>query len=121
QNFDEAIGEVLKDPVRRTALADQTERFLDAFPAYRGISLDFEEVQDDAEDGYQAFIGDLYRRLHAKNLRLYVNTGVGADDSELKFLAGNSDAILLMNYDEHETESGPGPIAGQDWFTANLE
>jgi len=121
QNFDDAIGEVLKDPVRRNALLDQTEQFLEAFPAYRGISLDFEEVQDDAEDGYQAFIGGLYKRLHARNLRLYVNTGVSASDDELKFLAANSDAILLMNYDQHETESEPGPIAGQDWFIANLQ
>src|SRR5664279_4677860 len=121
QNFDDAIGEVLKDPVRRNALLDQTEQFLEAFPAYRGISLDFEEVQDDAEDGYQAFIGSLYNRLHARNLRLYVNTGVSASDDELKFLAANSDAILLMNYDQHETESEPGPIADQEWFIANLQ
>ncbi len=121
QNFDDGIGEVLKDPVRRNALLDQTDQFLQAFPVYRGISLDFEEVQDDAEDGYQAFIGGLYSRLHARKLKLYVNTGVSASDDELKFLAANSDAILLMNYDQHETESEPGPIAGQDWFIANLQ
>ena len=121
QDFNAAIGDILKDPDKRQALLDDTDRFLAAFPAYRGISLDFEEVPDDAEQGYQAFIGDLYSRLHAKNLRLYVNTGVSAPDQELKFLAANSDAILLMNYDQHETESEPGPIAGQDWFTANLE
>ena len=26
-----------------------------------------------------------------------------------------------MNYDQHETESDPGPIAAQDWFIANLQ
>ncbi|HVJ07158.1 MAG TPA: glycosyltransferase [Acidisarcina sp.] len=121
QNFDGAIGDILKDAGRRQSLLDDTMKFLSAFPAYRGISLDLEEVPDDAEDGYQAFIGDLYSQLHAKNLRLYVNTGVGASDDELKFLAANSDAILLMNYDEHEMESEPGPVAGQEWFTANLQ
>ena len=25
-----------------------------------------------------------------------------------------------MNYDQHEVESDPGPIAAQDWFIANL-
>ena len=25
-----------------------------------------------------------------------------------------------MNYDEHEVDSQPGPIASQDWFVANL-
>jgi peptidoglycan-N-acetylglucosamine deacetylase len=120
QDFDPAIGDVLKNPDKRQKLLDDTDKFLATFPAYHGISLDFEEVPDDAEAGYQAFIGDLYQRLHAKNLRLYVNTGVGATDQELKFLASNSDAILLMNYDEHELASDPGPIAGQEWFTRNL-
>src|SRR5450631_41615 len=111
QDFDPAIGDVLKDPAKRQSLIDQTMRFLVAIPAYHGISLDLEEVPDDAEAGYQTFIGDLYSRHHANNLRLYVNTGVGAEDQELKFLSANSDAILLMNYDQHETESDPGPIA----------
>ncbi len=26
-----------------------------------------------------------------------------------------------MNYDQHQTESGPGPIAAQDWFIDNLK
>ena len=26
-----------------------------------------------------------------------------------------------MNYDEHQTESEPGPIASQDWFLDNLK
>jgi len=25
-----------------------------------------------------------------------------------------------MNYDQHEIESQPGPVASQDWFVANL-
>ena len=25
-----------------------------------------------------------------------------------------------MNYDQHELESDPGPIASEDWFLANL-
>ena len=26
-----------------------------------------------------------------------------------------------MNYDQHQTGSGPGPIAAQDWFIDNLK
>ncbi len=36
-------------------------------------------------------------------------------------MADHSDGLLLMNYDEHQTDSGPGPIASQDWFTDNLK
>ncbi len=38
----------------------------------------------------------------------------------MKRIAANSDGIVLMNYDQHETNSDPGPIAAQNWFIANL-
>jgi hypothetical protein len=36
-------------------------------------------------------------------------------------IAANSDGIVLMNYDEHEANSDPGPVASQNWFVANLQ
>ena len=27
---------------------------------------------------------------------------------------------MIMNYDEHQATSAPGPVASQDWFMANL-
>ena len=41
--------------------------------------------------------------------------------SDLKPLAANSDGILLMNYDEHQVTSVPGPSPSQDWFIGNLQ
>ena len=58
--------------------------------------------------------------MHPRNLRLYVNVAVASSDSDLKTIAANSDGIVLMNYDEHQTNSDPGPIASQTWFVANL-
>ena len=66
-------------------------------------------------------MGELYNDLHAKNLRIYVDVEASADDWVMKALAKNSDGIILMNYDQHEEESGPGPIAAQDWFEGNLQ
>ena len=71
--------------------------------------------------GFNTLIHDLNQHLHARGLRLYVNTPVGDDDFNLRFLADNSDGLLLMNYDQHQTDSGPGPIAAQDWFVENLQ
>ena len=58
--------------------------------------------------------------MHARNLRLYVNAAVATSDSDLKTIAANSDGIILMNYDEHQTTSDPGPVASQTWFIGNL-
>ena len=54
-------------------------------------------------------IAALYDNFHARHLRLYVNTPVGDDDFDQKFIADHSDGVLLMNFDEHQTDSGPGP------------
>ena len=69
---------------------------------------------------YLGFIQELYGDLHARNLRLYVNVAAATEDEYLKQIAPNCDGIVLMNYDQHELESEPGPIAAQDWFLGNL-
>ena len=111
---------MLKDPGKSAALRQQIMRFLTAYPAYRGLSLDFESLPDDDEPAYLSFIQALYAEMHPRNLRLYVNVAVATSDDDLKTIAANSDGIILMNYDEHQTTSDPGPIASQDWFVGNL-
>ena len=64
---------------------------------------------------------ELYRALHTRGLRLYVNVEVAATDHELREVAANSDGLILMNYDEHQILSSPGPIASQEWFVGNLQ
>ncbi|MCU1322782.1 MAG: glycosyl transferase family 2 [Acidobacteriaceae bacterium] len=114
------VGEFLASETARANFLKQIDTFLAENPSYRGLSLDFEEIPSDAQAGYLALIVALYNDLHPRNLRLYVNTPVGDDDYNLKAIADHSDGILLMNYDQHQTESEPGPIASQDWFIDNL-
>ena len=120
QSWDAAVGDMLMDPDKRVALRQQIVRMLTALPAYHGISLDFESLPDQDTPGYLAFIKELYSDLHPRNLRLYVNVAASTPDPDLKAIASSSDGIVLMNYDQHEVESSPGPIASQDWFVANL-
>jgi peptidoglycan-N-acetylglucosamine deacetylase len=120
QEWDHSVAGMLKNPAARSNLEHQLATFLAANPSYRGISLDLEDLPDDAQPGYNSLIAELYSQMHPKSLRLFVNEGVGDDDSEYAELAKNTDGILLMNYDEHEETGGPGPIASQDWFENNL-
>ncbi len=121
QNFIPEIGNFLKNADARAHFRDQLDHFLAANPDYHGISMDFEEIPDDAQPGFKQLTAEIYQDFHAKGLRLYVNVPVGDDSFDLKFLADNSDGLLLMNYDQHQTESGPGPVAAQDWFIDNLK
>ena len=115
------VGGFLSSEAARTTFVQQIHTFLAANPTYRGISLDFEEIPTAAQPGFKALIAALYDDFHPRNLRLYVNTPVGDDDWDLKFMADHSDGLLLMNYDEHQSGGEPGPIASQDWFLDNLK
>jgi len=120
KSWDPAMGDVLADAGKRAALRAQIVRFFTAYPVYRGLSLDIENLADESLPAYQTFIQELYADLHPRNLRLYVNTSVGTTDGDLKSIAANSDGVILMNYDEHQSDSDPGPVASQDWFVGNL-
>jgi peptidoglycan-N-acetylglucosamine deacetylase len=115
------IGEFLSNPASRARFLTQVDLFLAANPSYRGLSLDFEEIPAEAQPGYMALLAALYSDFQPRKLKLYVNAPVGDDDFDLKYTADHSDGILLMNYDQHQTGSGPGPIAAQDWYLDNLK
>jgi cellulose synthase/poly-beta-1,6-N-acetylglucosamine synthase-like glycosyltransferase/peptidoglycan/xylan/chitin deacetylase (PgdA/CDA1 family)/spore germination protein YaaH len=115
------VGDFLSNETSRAKFVKQIHTFLAANPTYRGLSLDLEEIPTSAQPGYKALIAALYDDFHPRNLRLYVNTPVADDNFDLKYIADHSDGLLVMNYDEHQTESEPGPIASQDWFIDNLK
>jgi peptidoglycan-N-acetylglucosamine deacetylase len=115
------VGDFLKSDAARANFLKQLDTFLAANPNYRGLSLDFEEIPSEAQPGFKSLIAAIYDDFHPRHLRLYVNTPVQDDDYDLKFIADHSDGLLLMNYDQHQADSGPGPIASQDWFIANLK
>ena len=120
QSFDPAMGELLKNKDKRQEIRLQLQRLFTLFPGYHGLSFDVENLNEDANSAYLTFIEELYSDLHPRNLRLYVNVGVSTTPEDLKRISENSDGVVLMNYDEHELESQPGPVASQDWFIANL-
>ncbi len=121
QDFDPAFGALLQNADKRAALRRELVQFFAALPAYHGISLDFENLPEATVPDYMAFVQELYGDLHPRHLKIYVNVPVSMQDDYLKHLSAYSDGIILMNYDQHEIESDPGPIASQDWFLGNLQ
>ncbi|MHB1700122.1 MAG: glycosyltransferase [Acidobacteriaceae bacterium] len=115
------VGDFLNNPASTANFMRQVDRFLVADSRYRGLSLDFEDIPASAQPAYRNLIGTLYADLHSRNLRLYINVPVDDDDFDLSFMAAHSDGLMVMNYDQHQTDSVPGPIAAQDWFISNLK
>ena len=113
------IGAMFNSAAARAEFRRQTALFL-ASNRYSGLTLDFEGFPRAAQPGFRALVQELGADLHAKGMKLFVAVPVNDDDFSYKFLAGNSDGLILMNYDEHFQGGDSGPIASQAWFTKNL-
>jgi cellulose synthase/poly-beta-1,6-N-acetylglucosamine synthase-like glycosyltransferase/spore germination protein YaaH/peptidoglycan/xylan/chitin deacetylase (PgdA/CDA1 family) len=113
------IGDFLMDPAARQTFRTQLLLFL-ASDRFKGAALDFEEIPLKAQPGFLALIQELGQDLHPRGLRLYVNVPVNDKDYDYTKLAAAADGLVVMNYDQHQVTSAPGPVAAQDWFISNL-
>ncbi len=124
--FEPSVEAFLLNAAARDQFVQQIDKFLAANTGYRGITLDFQGIPADAYTSYGELVQSLYDDFHSRNLRLYVNVPVPSNAPkavglDLGFIADHSDGLVLMNYDQHMTDTEPGPVAGQDWFEANLQ
>ncbi|MGA8287292.1 MAG: polysaccharide deacetylase family protein, partial [Acidobacteriaceae bacterium] len=128
-NFDQLKGDfqsaiVEKFLMNRAAQArfeKQVMELLAANPRYHGIALDLEAIPEDAQPGYRKLVADLYAKMHPMHLRLYINVPVDDNTWDFKYYAAHTDGVIVMDYDQHEPSSDPGPVAGQEWFVRNLK
>ncbi|WP_260924432.1 glycosyltransferase [Novosphingobium sp. 9] len=88
---------------------------------WQGVTLDIENLPDNALPRYAAFLAKAHAKLQAANLGLSVTVPADAPVWYLKQLGKSVDHVMLMDYDQHWQGGTPGPIAAQDWFEENLE
>lgn len=113
------MAALLASPVaRRTLIQNVTEFAVEARQA--GIVVDFEEVPEESQPHFRQFAAELAASLHSAGLKLMIALPARDSDYDYQFFGKQSDAIILMNYDQHWLTSPPGPIAAQDWFLENL-
>src|SRR5258708_7174735 len=125
-NFDPArkqwltnIGQFLNDPSARQNFRSQLRLFL-ASDRFKGAALDFEEIRLKAQPGFRSLAEELGQGRHAPGQKLHIKVPCADEDHAYGRLAASSDGLVLMNYDQHQVTSAPGPVAAQDWFVANL-
>src|ERR1700687_4396231 len=85
-----------------------------------GIVVDFEEVPDSSQKHLQQFAAELAAALHLAGKKMMIALPARDQSYDYVFFAAQSDAIIVMNYDQHWLTSKSGPIASQDWFVQNL-
>ncbi len=119
--FEDSVGAFLTNPAAQSRFIAQIDAFMAANTRYRGLTLDFQGIPPEALPAYGQLISALYNDFHPRNLRLYVNVPVGNTGYDPAFLSAHADGLILMNYDQHQTGTVSGPVAGQDWFEDNLK
>lgn len=120
-DFDGAIlDRLMQNPEKRKRLADQIETVIQK-NGFAGINLDFEEIHQNMVEPLFTFQKELYNRLHAKNLLVTQDVVPGDDNYDLNRLSPYLDYIFLMAYDQHFTESVPGPVSDQRWIEKVLD
>jgi cellulose synthase/poly-beta-1,6-N-acetylglucosamine synthase-like glycosyltransferase/spore germination protein YaaH/peptidoglycan/xylan/chitin deacetylase (PgdA/CDA1 family) len=113
------MEEMLADPAARHRLVTDVAAY--AVEAHQsGIVVDFEEIPIKSQPHFREFIAELAPALHQNSLKLMIALPARDDDYDYAFFGRETDAIILMNYDQHWLTSPPGPIAAQDWFMENL-
>ncbi|HEY4741558.1 MAG TPA: glycosyltransferase [Candidatus Acidoferrales bacterium] len=113
------MSEMLSHQPARSALIGSIVRY-EVAQRFAGVALDFEQVPDASQSDFKKFVTELATALHAQNLKLMVALPAADWSYDYKGIAQASDAVILMNYDQHWLSSPPGPIAAQDWYLTNL-
>ncbi|MBZ5645253.1 MAG: glycosyltransferase, partial [Acidobacteriia bacterium] len=114
------MAAMLKDGAARRHLTDQTVQYI-TDNHYAGLVVDFEEIPEKSQKDFTRFVGELASALHGANVKLMVCLPAADWDYDYADIGKSSDAVILMNYDEHWRTSAAGPIAAQDWFVKNIQ
>ena len=106
---------------------------------YSGFQFDFENIDYLDRDALTSVVADTAAALHKSNLQLTIATVPNAPGYpgqggfakwiytdwrgayDLEALAKSVDLICLMTYDQQTRWTMPGPVAGWQWTTENLE
>ena len=115
----EELAGMLATPTSRHRLVKDTTEYA-TLAKQSGIVVDFEEVPLKSQPHFREFIAELSPALHAAGMKLMIALPARDDEYDYAFFGRETDAIVLMNYDQHWLTSPPGPIAAQDWFMENL-
>jgi cellulose synthase/poly-beta-1,6-N-acetylglucosamine synthase-like glycosyltransferase/spore germination protein YaaH/peptidoglycan/xylan/chitin deacetylase (PgdA/CDA1 family) len=113
------VVDFLANQKARESFFQQLENYV-KMRAFPGVVLDFEEIPPASQPAFRKFVADLVARLHKGSAKVLIALPAADENYDYRFFGQNTDGVILMNYDEHDSESAAGPIASYSWFVANL-
>jgi spore germination protein YaaH/peptidoglycan/xylan/chitin deacetylase (PgdA/CDA1 family)/GT2 family glycosyltransferase len=113
----ETVRRILKSPAKKQKLIDDIIAVLKQYN-FIGVNIDFEEIMMDSDKPLIDFQKQLYEQLHAQNFLVSQDVIPFNDDYNFKALSNYNDYLILMAYDQHHSETKPGPNSSQKWIEA---
>ena len=114
-----ALRQILSSPASRANLITHLRDWL-LKQKFQGVNIDFEEVSPDDKDNLTLFMQELYADFHPRKLLVTQDVQPTSEGMDIPALALANDWIVPMLYDEHESASGPGPVASVAWTRDQL-
>jgi cellulose synthase/poly-beta-1,6-N-acetylglucosamine synthase-like glycosyltransferase/spore germination protein YaaH/peptidoglycan/xylan/chitin deacetylase (PgdA/CDA1 family) len=116
----EPVHRILTDPAKKERLINDVINILQK-NQFIGVNVDLEDLQEKTDEPLIAFQKELYTRLHEKGLLVTQDIAPFNNDYNFEQLAKYNDYIFLMAYDQYAENTGPGPIAHQQWIEAAVD
>lgn len=116
----ESVKRILTNTKKRQKLIDDLIKIIHDY-GFVGVNIDFEEISLSTNEPLVAFQKTLYEQMHAQNLLVSQDVIPFNEDYNYKSLSQYNDYLILMAYDQHHSETKPGPNSSQKWIEAAVE
>ena len=113
----EAVKRIITNPVKKQKLINDIIAVLKQYN-FIGVNIDFEELLMDSDKPLVEFQKSLYQQLHANDLLVSQDVIPFNDEYNYGALSKYNDYLILMAYDQHHSETKPGPNSSQKWIEA---
>ena len=116
----DVLHRILTNKTKRAKLIDDLLHHI-LIEKFAGINIDLEELKENDNQVLDTFQKELYERFHANNLLVTQDVMPFNEDYDYTTLSKYNDYLFLMAYDQHSTDTKPGPISDQKWIEAAVE
>ena len=116
----EGVHRILNDTAYQAKFIQQLLYIISA-NHFDGINIDFEELQEKGDESLIHFMKNLSIVFHAHQLLVTQDVSPFNEDYNYEKLQQYNDYIFLMAYDEHTSDTSPGPISSQRWIEGAVD
>lgn len=118
------LGSMLKNSMKVNTLINSLVERLDLL-GVTGLDVDLEAIEKKDRDSFTQFLASLHKKLSEKNLKMSVaihaQTAIpiweGTSGQNLEEIGKIADEVRIMLYDQHSSDTTPGPIASYKWMS----